>query len=824
MASPIPVIEAEGSATGTRRPDITTARIPPYALAVMEALRFSGADGSRLGALAEADWSKLLAFCDRAQLTLTLNHVCRNTFPQWVQDRIDQNVRDYGLRFERLETSLLEIANMLESRGIEFIVLKGVAHSPYFTPDPLLRVQGDIDILCNQRSVIAARDALAELGYRPIGRRHGRHLPPMIRETHWEWRGNYYAADLPIPVELHYQLWDEQAELVPASGERQFWDRQTTLSIDSHRLPVLFKPDTLAFASLHLLIHLLHGDLRLQRAWEIGNFLHTHVHSGAFWSVWKRCHGDSLRRLQAIVFQLVSDLFGAELAPAARAEIEQLPGDVKLWLERYALSPVEGLFHPNKDEVWLHLSLVESFRGKCWIFLRRVLPLQAAARVDAETFHRGVPTLAQFKRYLSFAGSRAVHHTRALIPSLLGGAKWYWIRNQFGGGFLRLQAASALFCLGVFIFFLLYNLYLLRLGFREDLLGRVSSCVSLGTVLGAGPAAVVTRRMGLRSTLLVAILGSATAILLRTLSTQEAWLLATAFLNGLFLSLWAISFSPAIAGLTNEQNRPPAFSLACAFGVAVGVLGGVVGGRLPGLLGRILHLSGPLEAERLALVAASGIAAMAVFPAARLRFAPVSRTETRIYPRGRFVIGFLVSLLCWSAAVGAFNPFFNAFFAQRLGMSVERIGVVLSSSQVLQVAAMLSAPMVLRRLGQVRGIASMQLAAGLALAFLAFSSTPGIAAAGYMGYMSFQYMSEPGLFTMLMNGVAPGERSGASALYFVVTSLAGSISAIVAGSAVVRFGYPSVLIAAALVAATAAFLFRTLVHEQACTITSATSC
>ena len=823
MASPVRFLEADAPIVGERQSGLATARIPRYALAVLEALSFPGADHRRLQALTEAEWRKVLAFCDRAQLTLTLNHVCRSALPDWVRNRIDGNIRSYSERFQRMQTALLEIADRLEGRSIEFVVLKGIAHSPDFTPEPLLRAQGDIDIWCEQESVGAAHDTLHELGYRATGRSQGRHLPPMIRETTWEWRGDYYASDLPIPVEVHYHLWDEQAESIRAPGERLFWDRRGALSLEGRTLPILFKPDRLAFASLHLLMHLLHGDLRLQRAWEIGHFLHTHAHNGAFWALWESCHEGPLRRLEAIIFQLVSTWFGAELAPAAEEAIDQLPGDIKLWMERYGWSPVEALFEPNKDEIWLHLSMVDSLRDRCSIFLRRVLPLQVPERIDEGTLRNEAPTLTQLTRHVRYLGSRTLHHARALLPSLAGGARWYWTRSEFNGDFLRYLAASGLFCVGVSIFFLLYNLYLMKLGYREDFLGRVAGCLSLGTVLGAMPSAILTRRAGLRNAMWIAILGTSVAALSRTLGVQQVWLLATAFLNGLFLSLWAISFSPAVAGLTSERNRQSAFGVACASGVLAGVLGGLIGGRLPGLLRSLLHLAGSLPANRAALMVASGIAALAVWPLVGLRFQRVEEPRSKIYPRSRFLVGFLISLSCFSLAAGAFNPFFNVFFAQRLRMSVERIGLVLSFSQISQALAMLSAPVVLRRLGQVRGITSMQLATGLALLVLAFSPTAGFAVVAYLSYMSFQYMSEPGLFSLLMSRVAPGERSGAAALYFLVTSLAGSIAAIVGGGAVVRFGYPSVLVAAASLLAVAAFLFRALVQEQDCRITSATS-
>ena len=82
-------------------------------------------------------------------------------------------------------------------------------------------------------------------------------------------------------------------------------------------------------------------------------------------------------------------------------------------------------------------------------------------------------------------------------------------------------------------------------------------------------------------------------------------------------------------------------------------------GRLPGLMKSVLHLSGTVEPLRWALVAASCVVALGALAAAGLRFQSVSRIEARTYPRARVVAGFLIALSCWSAATGAFNPFFN---------------------------------------------------------------------------------------------------------------------------------------------------------------------
>jgi predicted MFS family arabinose efflux permease len=71
-------------------------------------------------------------------------------------------------------------------------------------------------------------------------------------------------------------------------------------------------------------------------------------------------------------------------------------------------------------------------------------------------------------------------------------------------------------------------------------------------------------------------------------------------------------------------------------------------------------------------------------------------------------------------------------------------------------------------------------------------------------------MNEPGMYSLLMNQVKPAEQSGASALNFLVISLAQAIAAAVAGNSIARLGYPAVISVTAGVALAAAFSFRLL--------------
>jgi predicted MFS family arabinose efflux permease len=188
--------------------------------------------------------------------------------------------------------------------------------------------------------------------------------------------------------------------------------------------------------------------------------------------------------------------------------------------------------------------------------------------------------------------------------------------------------------------------------------------------------------------------------------------------------------------------------------------------------------------------------------------------EKKLYPRNPFLFRFLPAIAIWALVTGSFSPFFNAYFSQYLRMPVKQIGIVFSFSNITQVIAILATPVIFRRLGLVPGIMYMQIATAISLALLAAAPGARSAAVVYTGFMAFQWMSEPGMDTLLMNEMSPSERSGASALNLFVISLAQAVAAGAAGASFARFGYPAVLGATAGVALVAAVLFRVLLGKS----------
>ncbi len=779
-------------------------------------MRFSSPDFGPLQELSEKDWKKALDFCDRTQLTLPLGLTCREHLPEWVRARIDGNLANNAARWELTKTTYREVASAFFRAGIECLVLKGFTHCPRFVSDPRHRPQGDLDLLLPQEHVARALDAAIQLGYQPIPE-HSLpidHLPMMIRKTGWQWRGDFFDPDSPISLELHFRLWDELTERFEPEGLDQFWARRESRELDRVTFLAFHPADELGYAALHLLRHLLRGNVRPFHVYELAWHLHRSSEDASFWSAWSELHPQSLRTLEAVCFSLARHWFDCRVSGVVEKEIEQLPSEVTCWMAMYAASPLAARFRPNKDELWLHWALLDSRAARWSILRRRLLPDQLPNALGS--VHVPQPQLTwsiQLSSYLqttAYLASRLSHHARSL-PAVAGSAiQWFGRGTGLGAQYWRFFFAEAFFDFGMFVFVFLYNLYLLQLGFHEDFLGLVAGVMTAGNIAGSLLAVFAMQRFGIRRTLLISFTLTAALAALRAYVTFPPALIALAAVAGIATAAWPVAYSPAITQLTTEKNRPFGFSLVCSAGISIGILGGLAAGRLPGWIARLHLAPAGVESYRLSLFAGCVFVLLALVPLSRVKFGVAQPSERKLHRPSPLLLRFLIAMAAWNLGTGALNPFFNVFFAQHIHLPVQQIGYVYAAAQIAQVGAILLSPLVFRKFGLTRGISGMQLATAFALLSLAAVGGPLWAAIGYSAYMMSQYMSEPGQFTLLMEAVRAPERNSASALNFLVSYAGQAIAAAGAGWLLSRFGYPPVMVLAAVICVVAAILFRVL--------------
>lgn len=783
-----------------------TARLPPFIAAVMQALQLRGASFDALLNLTETELKAAISWCDSGQATLLLGRSCREVLPPGISEIIAEKYDDYRVRLERITEELARVSDILANAGIPYVVLKGFTHCPELSTDPIARAQGDIDLWCPGESANEAFAALRSAGYQPsLGSKSDRHLPPLATPRQWEWNGK--VAEVPVSIEIHHQLWSGDGEGFNIPQTNEIWHRQRLIRFGDREYPALALQDLVGFAAVHFFLHLIHGDLPLQRSWEIGNFLSNHSADASFWTQLRELHSPELIEVQAIVFSLAAAWFNCEVPEWLAGEQLELPEAVRFWLAEYAFEPLRASTDHNKNHLWLRLAMVRSKRQRLRLLWLTFVPGRIPVYEDG--LNRGglAGYAAALLRQRDWLARRTRRHLLAIPPTLAGGARWLLCRTAMDPGFGAFLTANLLYDVGEFLFVVLYGLYLLSLGLREDMIGFVASAMTAGTLVGSPLAALVQRRAGLRSLLLIGALGGGIAGTFRALPLGHAMLLVTAAVNGMLSSFWGVAYAPAVSAVTRQRSRSTAFAMLTALAMSIGVLAGVAAVRVPAWFSAHLHLTA-LGGRRAALCGSCVLVALAALPAWRLRLdTPTERKQQHVYPRGVFIRTFAAALFLYMFATNSFNTFGLAFLSLRLHLPEREIGSVFSTGQLLQVLTMLSGPLLIRRMGEKRFIFVTSVMTALIL--LALATGPSWASIWiYLTYLSCQYMGEPSLFALLMNRVTEQERAGASTVMLITMSVAGTAAAALAGIAISRFGYLPSLSIAAILAAIAAVMFN----------------
>jgi MFS family permease len=398
-----------------------------------------------------------------------------------------------------------------------------------------------------------------------------------------------------------------------------------------------------------------------------------------------------------------------------------------------------------------------------------------------------------------------------------------WLRqNNLGRAFWVFFTAAFFFDAGFSVYFFLFNLYLLDLRFNERVMGLVGGAMMLGSVVGTLPAGMLTRKIGVRPLLVFLFITAPLMGVLRAIWVWEPAQIGLAFVAGLAMSCWGVCFLPAVARLTTDKNRASAFSLIFSVSIGTSALGGMICGYLPHLLNIAGFAMQTAEVKRLILVASCGVAALGLVAVLGLQLPKQELAESPPGRRGQFqrrklapfLWRFLPVMALWSAVLASFTPFANVYLSRDLHIPLARIGIIFSAAQVVQLCMGLLTPLIVRAVGLVNGIVGTQMAATLALAFLAMASNTTVAVALFLSFSAAQWMSSPGLYNLLMNETPDGERSSAAAMTLFCNALAGAAATAIAGILFTRFGYPRVLIGISALALTAAALFWFLISPR----------
>jgi len=363
--------------------------------------------------------------------------------------------------------------------------------------------------------------------------------------------------------------------------------------------------------------------------------------------------------------------------------------------------------------------------------------------------------------------------TGIVASSLLSRSKDYIRRmGSFSPNAKLFLIGNILLSISGGIWGVIFNLYLLDVGFRKDFVGYMLSIGELAMGLGALPAGLLCDRIKRRKSFLLAISSGAILGFVQVFTQNGTVLLVTSLLSGgISSALYIVAWAPFIVEHSSPKERVYLFSMSSVLGWIFGMIGNIIGGILPETFAIFLNTStSDFLVSRTTLVCALAFQLAGLVPLYIVKEAigsPSEQPKTFSFKniRSRATISKLVLVTAlMGLGSGFIVPLFNVFFESKLGASKAEIGTVFALGQIGVAVGTLLMPAVAAKLGKVKTVSTVEL---LSIPFiLAIVLSPNLAWATtpYIVRGSLMNMVGPLRDSFSMEVVYASERATTSGL------------------------------------------------------------
>jgi MFS family permease len=296
----------------------------------------------------------------------------------------------------------------------------------------------------------------------------------------------------------------------------------------------------------------------------------------------------------------------------------------------------------------------------------------------------------------------------------------------------RILMHSLILGLAMSVADLLFNFYLVSLGYATDTAGFLSTVYRFAGVVTGIPIGMLIDRAGAQRALQVGAVLFAFGWAAQ-LMVAELWMLViTQAIIGASGLLALTSVVPLLTNITHGEQRAAIFGINAGAAMVIGLVGATVGGLLPALFGGLMNV-GPQSttAYRLALGSVVILGLLALLPVLKtislLPDAPArTNANTVVHTADRlpfsFVIRMTLPALLLGIGAGVFLPFQNLFFRQVFQLSDAVVGTILAGGALtMGLGAIFGSPFA-KRFGLKRAAAFLRLGAAPSLLMMLLPS------------------------------------------------------------------------------------------------------
>ena len=347
------------------------------------------------------------------------------------------------------------------------------------------------------------------------------------------------------------------------------------------------------------------------------------------------------------------------------------------------------------------------------------------------------------------------------------------------------------------VFRLLFNFYVLSLGYDEALLGKLVTVNNFTGLLVALPSGYLADQLGRKFTLVSATLLDSLAVLAMVLWPDVGVLYAANVLFGMGQSLAAVTMGPFLMENSGEKERTYLFSFSSGLQMASASAGSWIGGYLPtwvAIWRGTTPTSSTAYAGALFVIAVT--ITLSTLPLIFLRRLNLDRDERSVFAPLEYAANHPTKLgklilpnLLISIGAGLIMPFMNVFFREVHSQPDPAIGTMFAWGSLAMGAGLLIAPPLADRLGKIKLVMITQ---GLSIPFLVllgFSPWFIISAAAYYIRLTLVNMSTPVYQTFVMEQVETSARATVASLVSMSWNFGWAFSPMISGWLQVNYGF-----------------------------------
>lgn len=349
---------------------------------------------------------------------------------------------------------------------------------------------------------------------------------------------------------------------------------------------------------------------------------------------------------------------------------------------------------------------------------------------------------------------------------------------------------------------LIFNFYLIELGYREDFIGQWRAIATLsvaGASFGMGWA---INRFGNWRVLVIGFAALCLSSFGLGLASSELLLLPLAVSYGASLAFLINPVLPFIMDHERSDQRQYASAVSLSVVNLSLMIGSLLGGFAPEFFTRVIPsiTEGSVLAYRAAMLTGASIAALALIPlflmkeprkqTGRRRNATTvaeetseQRKRTRMDTTQFVLMGGLMSI-----GVGMVWPFYNVYL-KSLGSSNDQVGYIFALGGLVAAIAGLLSPMIVARYGAINSTLALRLSVVPLFMLLIFFPTLGIAVLGMLWRSSTASMAWPIEVTFISEVLPQRARAGVFGLRSSVWSLGYAVATYLGGLLIVAYGY-----------------------------------